>query len=274
MSDPDQDLTSVNTSYGVCQACGCLVHHDQDFCPECDAQAGETVPGSRGGSGSFVFPFMLILLLAGALALLSLDREQARQEEQARFAHIPSVPGPERTGPEIPETVAQDKPFTPLETQEPTSTPEPEVAATAPVPSPFTMEMEEEEIEEDFAVTSPPEADPEPTVPEPEVEEPRESRQANRRAELKAQYLAELDEEHPMYEVGDEVELTWSNGRQIRGTIQRFTPQEVLLETRVGIQGIPYRLLDPRSRIRVDELGRRNWAEERAIADILEQPTP
>ncbi|MDA3872787.1 MAG: hypothetical protein PF795_02370, partial [Kiritimatiellae bacterium] len=141
-----------------------------------------------------------------------------------------------------------------------------------PTPTPIPFSPKEMGLPVALDPEPGPEVDPEPQQePEPA---PRPLSTLDLRDQLAEEYTRELDEKYPMAEIGDAVELTFTDNRTIRGRIRRFETQELILETAIGQRGVLYRQLSRESRMRVDKMERNTWAQEKAVQEVLNRRTP
>lgn len=263
----------VTSSYGTCPGCGLYIHHAQDQCPECGALAHETGTTHPRHPGTPFFTLVVAGIVAVCLYMLSRDKQEFAAAELARFRRL--------TGEQVqrprPRPPAQP-PVAPPSGGIPDPEPAPVPPPATPAPLPFAPETAEvppaPEPEPDPEPVPDPEPEPEPELePEPEPE-PAPLTTLELRDQLAEEYTRDLDERFPMAEIGAVVELTLSDNRTIRGRIRRFDSQEVILETAIGLRGVPYRQLSRESRMRVDRGERNTWAQERAVQEVLNRRSP
>jgi hypothetical protein len=83
------------------------------------------------------------------------------------------------------------------------------------------------------------------------------------------EYRSQLDRNYPFAMPGEQVTLNTLNGDEEQGEILRMEEEQILLSTGRGEIRIPYRKLDPASRIRVDRREREAQLEEKALEEVI-----
>ena len=253
MSDSPEIEISEPSTYWICDACQCRVHHSLVVCPECGAFQGDRSPSRSGRVQHIVFGLILVLFLARALFLLSRDFEAAREAELVELTRL--IPS---DSPEIDDNPFDREVQAPpvLENPVPTPTPTPaQTLITRPVPTPVAPTPTP-------IPTATPVPPPTPTpTPAPTILDEKE--------EVKAELSLELDRRAPLAKPGDEVVLSLQNGQQVQGTLLQTDTRQFKIESSIGSQWIPYRQLTLESRIRVDAAERDTFLEERALEQIL-----
>jgi len=265
MSDPSETSSpKAPGTYRTCTACHCRVHRDLEICPECGAHPGEHDAPQSDARVRMILSSILLLILAGALFLLSQNREEARSQELATVTllapeHEATTTGPEPApDPQTPLPAATEVIPTPV----PTPTPPP-VPSPSPTPPPFQPEDLGLEPEQQVPVEPTPTPAPPTPTPVPSI--------LDRKDQVKAEMRQELDRRLPLAQTGDVLNLTLRNNREISGTLLQLQAQQFQLETSTGAQWIPYRQLSPQSRLRLDPSERDTWLEERALEQVLKE---
>jgi hypothetical protein len=203
----------------------------------------------------FILTLALLLILGGALALLSRDREAAREAEVSRNSLLRI--NAEDIQPEPDEQPGAIRP--------PEQTPIPTPLPPTPTPPPFNPE--------DLGLAPAPTPVPRP-VPTPTLAPPTPTPVPSMlviKDQLKRDMRRNLDEKAPVAKPGEDVTLTFRNNRSITGTLLRLEARQFQLQTSTGAQWFPYRQLLLESRLRVDASERETWLEERALEEVLKR---
>ncbi|MGA0333222.1 MAG: hypothetical protein ACO3NW_04635 [Kiritimatiellia bacterium] len=257
-SDPSSD-SPPGESYRVCDACHCLIHHEQVCCPECGAFPGEDHSPTADKAVNLCLSAVLFVVLGLGLYALSQHRDEARRLEEEKFTRLRGA-SEGQSSPALPQ---------PLPTPSPTPQPTP-LPLPSPTPLPFRSD--------DFNPTPvPPRPTPRlPVVPLPPptatpVPEPTRQSTLELRDQLTRQFLQDLDERFPMAKEGDSIRLVLLDNRSLSGEIARMEANQLALRSTAGIRWIPYRQLSRESRMRVDQSERETWAEEQALQEVLKR---
>ncbi len=275
-----------NESYRLCGACGILIPRTGAVCPECGAPPGSDHPGPAGQSTEkILFGFLTGLVLLGSLALLSLNRSPALEEEARRMRILAPVDPAEIT--RIPSSPPEQQ-TDPLISQPPPSPPSPGPESGFPpggeegeVASPMHDDPfgdtipfgEQEQVQETPFVAADPfgEADP-PTETEQPPPLSRAERIQQRRAELIEEYTRVLDENHPMHQPGERITLRLTDGTTQTGVLLNLASGQVQLRLPTGeARWFFSRQLAPETRVRVDPSERQTLVQERAWEDALSE---
>lgn len=282
--NPSTDLQDQDTrkeSYRICSACGILMRRSEPLCPECGARPGSPFPGERSASAeSKVFGFLLLFALAGALALLSLNRGPAAERESLRLSRLMPGEPTEPSSPQPSPAAEPDPVSSPFDSEEDFAQPFPPVEAPrTPVPQAGTPETDFQGDDDalahvPFGEPDPPAADVAGATPAPLS---RAEQIQQRRDELIKEYARRLDENHPMFSEGQWITLQLTDGTRHSGVLNQLAGGQVELRLPTGeARWFFSRQLTPETRLRVDPSERRALVQERAWEEALRelQPSP
>ena len=214
-----------------------------DLCPECGAYRDETTPPQPNRTYDLLLTLTVGGVLLAALVILAIR------------SPLPVDPDPSSS------LLAPEAFPTPTPTPWPTPTPLPQPTPTPlprPTPTPFNP------ILVAATPTPVPTATPIP-LPTPTPN----SRTFELRDRILLEYRSQLDRNYPFAMPGEQVTLNTLNGDEEQGEILRMEEEQILLSTGRGEIRIPYRKLDPASRIRVDRREREAQLEEKALEEVI-----